>query len=101
MNFIKKIISFFKRTKDTVSNFELKIQAYVKKHSQEIKLIMSILEALFPPKTGIKKMTCVIKIVGAAIGLENITPQIENYIETELQKQYDKFKEGLTNGKET
>lgn len=95
MEFIKKIISFFKKTKETVANVELKVQAYIKKHSKQIKLVMSILEALFPAGTGIKKMACLVTTVCYAIGLEEITPQVADYVSSELQKLYDKFKEEL------
>ena len=95
MNIIKKLIGFFKRTKETVACVDLKVQAYIKKHSKQIKLIMSILEVIFPAGTGIKKMTCLVTTVCYAIGLEQITPEIADYVSAELQKQYDKFKEEL------
>ena len=95
MNFFTKIFGFFKRTKETVVNVELKVQAYIKKHGKQIRLAISIFEALFPEGAGIKKMTCLVTTVCYAIGLENITPQIADYVSGELQKQYDKFKEEL------
>lgn len=98
MNFFKKIFGFFRKTKETIANVELKIQNYIKKHNKQIKLTMSILEALFPAGTGIKKMTCLVATVCYAAGLESVTPQITEYVTNELQKLYDKFKDEL--GKE-
>ena len=98
MKFLKKIIGIFKKTKTTIANVELKVQAFIKKNSKQIKLMMSLLEVLFPAGTGIKKMTCLVTNVCYAIGLEDITPQIAGYVSDELQKQYDKFKDELNKG---
>ena len=97
MNIFKKIFSFFKKTKETASNVKLKIQAYVKKHSKEIKTLMSIYEIMFPAGSGIEKMTCVVTSVCTAIGVlpDSITPVIADFVRKELQKQYDKFKDEL------
>lgn len=97
MNIFKKIFSFFKKTKETASNVKLKIQAYVKKHSKEIKTLMSIYEIMFPAGSGIEKMTCVVTSVCTAIGIvpDSITPVIADFVKKELQKQYDKFKDEL------
>ena len=97
MNIFQKIFSFFKKTKETASNIKLKVQAYIKKHSKEIKTLMSIYEIMFPAGAGIEKMTCVVTSVCTAIGIvpENITPIIADFVKKELQKQYDKFKEEL------
>ena len=97
MNFIKKIISFFQKTKETASNIKLKVQAYIKKHNKEIKTLMSIYEIMFPEGSGIEKMTCVVTSVCTAIGIvpENITPINADFVKKELQKVYDKFKEEL------
>ena len=95
MNIFKKILSFFKRTKETVAHVELKLQAFIKKNSKKIKLMMSLLEAIFPAGTGIKKMTCLVTNVCYAIGLEQVTPEITEYVSGKLQKLYDKFKDEL------
>lgn len=97
MEFIKKIIGFFKRTKETASNVKFKVQAYIKKHSKEIKTLMSIYEIMFPAGSGIDKMTCVVTSVCSAIGFvpESITPLVAEFVRKELQKQYEKFKEEL------
>lgn len=95
MNIIKKIIGFFKKTKSTVAHVELKLQDFIKKNSKKIKLMMSLLEAIFPAGTGIKKMTCLMTNVCTAIGIEQITPEIAEYVSGELQKLYDKFKDEL------
>ena len=97
MKFIKKIIGFFKKTKETTSNVKLKVQAYIKKHSKEIKTLMSIYEIMFPEGSGIEKMTCVVTSVCTAIGIvpDSITPIIADFVKKELQKLYDKFKEEL------
>lgn len=97
MGFFKKIFSFFKKTKETASNIKLKVQAYIKKHSKEIKTLMSIYEIMFPAGSGIEKMTCVVTSVCTAIGVlpDSITPVIADFVRKELQKQYDKFKEEL------
>ena len=97
MGFFKKIFSFFKKTKETASNVKLKVQAYIKKHSKEIKTLMSIYEIMFPAGSGIEKMTCVVTSVCTAIGVlpDSITPVIADFVRKELQKQYDKFKEEL------
>lgn len=97
MEFFKKIFSFFKKSKDTVANVKLNVQAYIKSHSKEIKTLMSIYEIMFPAGSGIEKMTCVVTSVCTAIGIvpDNITPIIVDFVKKELQKQYDKFKEEL------
>ena len=97
MNLFKKIFGFFIKTKETASNVKLKVQAYIKKHSKEIKTLMSIYEIMFPAGSGIEKMTCVVTSVCTAIGVvpENITPIIADFVKKKLQKQYDKFKEEL------
>lgn len=97
MNFIKKIISFFQKTKETASNVKLKVQAYIKKHSEEIKSLMRLYEFMFPAGAGIDKMTCVVTSVCSAIGIvpDSITPMVAEFVRKELQKQYDKFKEEL------
>lgn len=97
MGFFQKIFSFFKKTKETASNVKLKVQAYIKKHSKEIKTLMSIYEIMFPAGSGIEKMTCVVTSVCTAIGVlpDSITPVIADFVRKELQKQYDKFKEEL------
>lgn len=97
MNFIMKIFNFFKKSKDTVANVKLNVQAYIKSHSKEIKTLMSIYEIMFPAGAGLEKMTCVVTSVCTAIGIvpENITPIIADFVKKELQKQYDKFKEEL------
>ena len=93
----KKILDFFFGVKTTIANIELKTQAYIKKNSKQIRLVMSLLEVLFPAGTGIKKMSCLVTTVCYAMGLEKITPQIADYVTAELQKQYDKFKKELEN----
>lgn len=95
MKFLKKLIEFFKRTKTTVENIDLKVQAYIKKHAKQLKLLMTILEAIFPEGSGIAKMTCLVTTVCYALGLDDITPQIADYVSKELQKLYDKFKEEI------
>lgn len=95
MKFFQKLLNLFKKTKTTVANVELKVQAFIKKNGKKIKLMMSILEAIFPAGTGIKKMTCLVTNVCYAVGLEQITPEITEYVSGELQKLYDKFKDEL------
>ena len=95
MKFLKKLIEFFRKTKATAANIDLKLQAYIKKHSKQIKLLMTIFEAIFPEGAGIAKMTCLVTTVCYALGLDEITPQIAEYVKNELQKLYDKFKEEL------
>jgi hypothetical protein len=97
MNIFQKIFSFFKKTKETASNIKLKVQTYIKKHSKEIKTLMSIYELMFPAGAGIEKMALCVKSVCSAIGIipEDLTPVIVDFVKKELQKQYDKFKEEL------
>lgn len=94
-NVFTKILGFFKKSKETAANVELKVQAFIKKHSKQIKLAMTIFEAIFPAGTGIKKMSCLVTTVCYAIGLKDITPEIAEFVQNELQKLYDKFKEEL------
>lgn len=101
MNFLKKILGFFKKTKEMAEITQQKIKSYIKEHSKQIKVMMSVLEVMFPAQTGIKKMTCLVTNVCYAIGLEDITPIVAEFVKNELQKQYDKFKKELNNGKET
>lgn len=95
MKFFKKLIDFFRRTKEIAASVELNTRAYIKLHSQQIKLIMSILEALFPVQAGLAKMNCLVKIVCSAIGLDDVSPQVAEFVTAELQKQYEEFKKEL------
>lgn len=94
-NLFTKILGFFKKSKETAANVELKVQAFIKKHSKQIKLAMTIYETIFPAGTGIKKMSCLVTTVCYAVGLKDITPEITEYVQSELQKLYDKFKAEL------
>lgn len=96
MKFFKKLLEFFTRTKERIEEIEIEVQAYIKKHSKQLKLIMSILETIFPEGTGIEKMTCLVTTVCTALGLQ-LTPQIMEIVTNELQKLYDKFKKELEN----
>lgn len=98
MNIFKKIFSFFKKTKNIAETTQQKIKNYIKDHAKQIKVMMSILEVMFPAETGIKKMTCLVTNVCYAIGLEDITPIVAEFVKNELQKQYDKFKKELDKG---
>lgn len=95
MEFLKKIFGFFKKTKEIAETTQQKIKSYIKEHSKQIKVMMSVLEVMFPAQTGIKKMTCLVTNVCYAIGIEEITPIIVDFVSSELQKQYDKFKKEL------
>ena len=95
MGFIKKIIEFFKRTKDVVASTELKINKYIHEHKKQIKLMINLLEMMCPAGAGIKKMGCLVTNVCYAIGLENVSKDVADIVEKECQKIYDDFKNSL------
>lgn len=95
MKFLKKIISFFLKAKNVAATAALKIDKFIKEHKKQIKLLMTVLEAIFPAKTGAKKMACVVSSVCTAIGYEDYTEDVIAYIENKCQEVYDEFKEGL------
>ena len=95
MNFLRKLLKLFFRTKEIVVNAKLKVDSFIKEHRKQIKFLMTVLEALFPAQTGAKKMACVVTNVCMAIGYEAAAEDVIEYIEDKCQKIYDEFKEGL------
>ena len=98
MNFIKKIISFFVKTKQLAATVEFKINKFIKDHKKEILMTISVLEAIFPAGTGAKKMNCLVSNICCALGYENLSEEVTKYVTNKCQKVYDEFKMSLTNG---
>lgn len=95
MKFFKKLVEFFRKTKTIAATTELKIAEFVKNHKKQIKLMMSIFEVIFPAQSGAKKMACVVTNVCYAVGLEDISQDVANFVEEKCQKVYDEFKASL------
>ena len=95
MKLLKKIISFFIKAKNVALTTYEKIDPFIKEHKKQIKLLMTVLEAIFPAKTGARKMACVVSNVCLAVGCEEYTEDVLVFIQDKCQKIYDEFKEGL------
>lgn len=96
MKFFSKLFSFFKKSKQKIGDVQIKIKEFVQKHKQQIKLFMQILEVVYPAKTGIIKMTnCILFVCGALkLDTEQIN-LVKSYVEKELQKIYNEFKQEI------
>lgn len=95
MKLFRKLINFFVKTKNVLATTALKIDKFIKEHKKQIKLLMTVLEALFPAKTGAQKMACVVASVCKAIGYEEATDEVLTYVNQQCQRVYDEFKESL------
>lgn len=95
MKVLAKIIQFFLKTKQVLKNAKEKVDKFVKEHRKQIKVLMSILEVLFPAGTGAKKMACVVSNICVAIGYEAADEEMLEYIEDKCQEVYDEFKASL------
>lgn len=98
MKFLAKIISFFLKAKKIAVSAKEKVDKFIKEHKKQIKILMTILEAIFPAGTGAKKMACVVTNICTAIGYEAASEEVIDYIQDKCQTIYDEFKEGLENG---
>ena len=95
MKILAKIISFFLKTKNVIMTVKEKVDSFIKAHRKQIKVLMSILEVLFPAGTGAKKMACVVSNICLAIGYEAADEDVMHYIEDKCQEVYDEFKASL------
>jgi len=95
MKFLAKIINFFLKTKKAILTVREKVDSFIKAHRKQIKVLMSILEVLFPAGTGAKKMACVVSNICYAIGYEAAEEDIVAYVEEKCQEVYDEFKASL------
>lgn len=94
MTIIDKIVSFFIRTKKDVQNLKENVNIFISEHKEQIKLIMSILEVMFPVGAGAKKMACVVGNICSALGYSE-TDIISTYVENKCQEVYNEFKSSL------
>lgn len=94
MTIIDKIVSFFIRTKKDVQNLKENVNIFISEHKEQIKLIMSILEVMFPVGAGVKKMACVVGNICSALGYSE-TDIISTYVENKCQEVYNEFKSSL------
>lgn len=92
MKFLKKLVEFFKKTKQITETVQFKIKKFVQDYKPQIRVLMNILDAIYPAKTGIGKMAKVVDIVCGAMNLEEYSDTIKGYVETECQKIYDELK---------
>lgn len=95
MKILSKIIELFIKTKSIAASTAMKVDSFIKEHKKQIKLLMTVLEAIFPAGAGAKKMACVVASVCTAIGYESATDEVVAYINNKCQKVYDEFKESL------
>lgn len=94
MKIIDKIVSFFVKTKKNVQDIRLKVNVFISENKEQIKLIMRILEVMFPPATGAKKMACVVGNICSALGYTE-SDVVSTYVENKCQEVYDEFKASL------
>lgn len=92
MKFFKYIIQIFKRTKQLVAKVENKITKFITENKNEIRMAMRILESVFPAGTGVKKMRCVVNSVCAALGYEDMSDEVTDFVTLKCQEIYDEFK---------
>lgn len=94
MKILDKIMDFFKRTRESSKNIKNKINAFISEHREQIKIIMNVLEIMFPPQTGAQKMACVVKNICSAIGCSE-SDKVSEYVENKCQEVYQEFKSNL------
>jgi hypothetical protein len=97
MKILEKIIKFFVKTKKLAQTIEYRINKFVKIYKKEILMTMSILETIFPTGMGAKKMRCVVTNICTALGYENMTDEVTNFVTSKCQEIYDEFKLSITN----
>lgn len=98
MKLLAKLIGFFSKAKTIAVTVKNKVDTYIKEHKKQIKILMTIFEAIFPAQTGAKKMACVVRSICTAIGYEAASEEVIDYIQNKCQSIYDEFKDGLDNG---
>lgn len=95
MKFLKKLVEFFRKTKQVAETTRARIEKFVKQNKKQIRLLITIFEAIFPAQTGAKKMACLVTNVCYALGLQDEAIDVADYVEKECQKVYDEFKSSL------
>ena len=95
MKILEKLFNLFIKTKRLAVSVEEKINKFIRDYKREILMTMSILETIFPAGSGPKKMGCVVSNVCAALGYENVSGEIANFVTDKCQKIYDEFKASL------
>ena len=95
MKFLMKLFEIFRKTKELADTTKHKIEKFVDAHKKQIKLMITVYEAMFPQNTGLKKMACLVSNVCYAMGLDNVSQDVAEFVEKQCQKVYDDFKASL------
>ena len=94
MKILNKIIEIFIKTKESVQEIRGRINQFVLENKEQIKLIMTVLEVIFPAGAGAKKMACVVGNICSALGYSE-SDVVSQYVENKCQEVYDEFKSSL------
>ena len=92
MRLLEKLIKLFRRTKQLAAEAKIKINKFIVEHRNEIRMAMRILESIFPAGTGVKKMRCIVNNVCLALGYEDMTDEVTDFVTKKCQEIYDEFK---------
>ncbi len=94
MKILNKIVEFFIKTKKSVQDIKDRVNRFVLENKEQIKLLMTILEVIFPVGTGAKKMACVVGNICSALGYGE-SDVVSQYVENKCQEVYNEFKSSL------
>ena len=92
MRLLEKLINLFRKTRQLAAEAKIKINKFITEHRNEIRMTMRILESIFPEGTGVKKMRCVVNNVCSALGYEDISEEVTDFVTKKCQEIYDEFK---------
>lgn len=95
MKFLKKLVEFFRKGKQIADTTKARIKKFVSENKKQIRLMITIFEAIFPAETGMQKMACLVTNVCYAMGLKDAANDVADYVKNECQKVYDDFKASL------
>lgn len=94
MKILNKIVEFFIKTRNSVQEIKTRINKFVFENKEQIKLLMTVLEVIFPAETGAKKMACVVGNICSALGYRE-SDVVSQYVENKCQEVYNEFKSSL------
>lgn len=86
----QKILNL-KRLKKSVTDIKTKADAFIELHKGNIKVLMNILQVLYDRTEGKKKMLQCVLIICSAMGLEDYSEEILNFIQEKLQEIYNEL----------
>ena len=92
---IEKLKGLFCKIKVLTENLKFKISAFVQEHKTEIRILMQVLQKIYPRGNGSAKMENVVMTICAALGAEGIgniyADDVVEFVETQCQRVYDEL----------